>query len=272
MAHGPGWRVSDVLCTCGRDDGSYEEQHAEFAVAFVLAGTFEQRSRHGRQLMTPGSTMLGTPGARFECTHTHGRGDRCVAFFYSPAYVDRLVADAGRHSAVAPRFPVAALPPLRGTASMVSRAAAWCRAPADRPWSELASCVAARVLSVAAGEPWTPQATSAGTERRVADAIHAIEHHLDGPMTLDHLAAHAGLSPYHFLRTFTAVCGITPHQYVRRARLTRAAARLIAEETRVIDIALESGFGDVSNFNRAFREEFCVSPRRYRRGAGVWTD
>jgi AraC-like DNA-binding protein len=106
----------------------------------------------------------------------------------------------------------------------------------------------------------------------VADAIHAIEHQPDDPLTLDILASHARLSPYHFLRTFTAVCGVTPHQYVRRARLTRAAARLIAEDTRVIDIALESGFGDVSNFNRAFREEFGVSPRAYRRDDGARMD
>lgn len=272
IAKGPGWRVSDVLCTCGRDDNSYEERHAEFAVAFVLAGTFEQCSVHGRQLMAPGSTMLGTPGADFKCTHTHGRGDRCLSFFYSPAYFDRLVADAGARSAAAARFPVAALPPLRSTASMVSQAAAWCLAPVDRPWSELATCVAARVVGVAARETWTPSAISAGTERKVADAVHAIEQRLDEPLTLDLLASQAGLSPYHFLRTFTTVCGVTPHQYVRRTRLSRAAARLIAEKTRVIDIALESGFGDVSNFNRAFREEFGVSPRRYRRDDGVRTE
>ena len=129
-----------------------------------------------------------------------------------------------------------------------------------------------RIGRVAAREPWTPQAISARTERRVADAIRVIEQQLDEPLTLDVLASRADLSRYHFLRTFTAVCGVTPHQYVRRARLTRAAARLIAEETRVIDIALDSGFGDVSNFNRAFREEFGVSPRRYRRDDGVPTE
>jgi AraC-like DNA-binding protein len=73
------------------------------------------------------------------------------------------------------------------------------------------------------------------------------------------------MSPYHFLRVFSAACGVTPHQYVRRARLRRAAERLLAEPSRIIDIALDSGFSDVSNFNHAFRAEFGVSPSSYRR-------
>ena len=43
--------------------------------------------------------------------------------------------------------------------------------------------------------------------------------------------------------------------------------RLIVEPGKVVDLALDTGFGDVSNFNRAFRAEFGVSPRVYRVGA-----
>jgi AraC-like DNA-binding protein len=82
------------------------------------------------------------------------------------------------------------------------------------------------------------------------------------------MAREAGLSPYHFLRTFERLTGLTPHQYVRRARLRNAATRLAAEPVRVIDIAFDCGFGDVSNFNRAFRAEFGVSPRAYRARSG----
>jgi AraC family transcriptional regulator len=75
------------------------------------------------------------------------------------------------------------------------------------------------------------------------------------------------LSPYHFLRTFESLTGVTPHQYVLRTRLREAASRLAAETGRVLDVALDCGFGDVSNFNRAFRAEFGASPRQYRMSA-----
>jgi transcriptional regulator GlxA family with amidase domain len=75
------------------------------------------------------------------------------------------------------------------------------------------------------------------------------------------LANHARLSPYHFLRTFQSLTGVTPHQYLLRVRLRRAAVRLSLESTKIVDLALESGFGDISNFNRTFRAEFGISPR-----------
>jgi AraC-like DNA-binding protein len=46
--------------------------------------------------------------------------------------------------------------------------------------------------------------------------------------------------------------------------LREAAKRLVEEEGTVLDIALDCGFGDVSNFNRAFRTEFGRSPLSFR--------
>jgi AraC-like DNA-binding protein len=98
----------------------------------------------------------------------------------------------------------------------------------------------------------------------VSRVVRAIERSLTGRLSLGRLAREAQLSPYHFLRTFQRVTGVTPHQYVRRARLHHAATRLVTDRSQVVDIALDSGFGDVSNFNRAFRAEFGVSPRQHR--------
>ena len=104
-------------------------------------------------------------------------------------------------------------------------------------------------------------------EARVTHAVRAIDEEPWGEWRLVRLARDAGLSPYHCLRTFERVTGITPHQYVMRARLREAATRLMSEQGKVIDLALECGFADVSNFNRAFRTEFGVSPRAFRRTA-----
>src|SRR5262249_60623256 len=101
---------------------------------------------------------------------------------------------------------------------------------------------------------------------RVTSAVRMIDEKPGHALTLASLAKESGLSQYHFLRTFEDLTGATPHQYVMRGRLRQAAARLLAEPARILDVALDCGFGDVSNFNRAFRAEFGVSPRAYRRG------
>jgi AraC family transcriptional regulator len=100
---------------------------------------------------------------------------------------------------------------------------------------------------------------------RVTRVVRMIERHPDGERGLGGMAREAGLSPYHFLRTFELLTGVTPHQYVRRMRLREAAIRLATERGKVLDIALDCGFGDLSNFNRAFGGEFGVSPLRFRR-------
>jgi transcriptional regulator GlxA family with amidase domain len=91
-----------------------------------------------------------------------------------------------------------------------------------------------------------------------------IDHDPEAPHDLRSLAQIARLSPYHFLRVFEGLTGTTPHQYMLRMRLRRAAVRLREEPGKIADIALSCGFGDVSNFNRTFRAEFGVSPRAYR--------
>jgi AraC family transcriptional regulator len=72
------------------------------------------------------------------------------------------------------------------------------------------------------------------------------------------------LSRYHFLRTFKSLTGITPHQWLLRARLRDAAQRLLTGRDPVREIALDVGFEDLSNFIRSFRAEFGVSPGGYR--------
>jgi AraC family transcriptional regulator len=77
-----------------------------------------------------------------------------------------------------------------------------------------------------------------------------------------------GLSPFHFLRLFALVLGVTPHQYLVRSRL-RHAARLLADQERSItDVAYDVGFGDLSNFVRTFHRAAGVSPGAFRRAAG----
>jgi AraC family transcriptional regulator len=263
LAAEDGWSAADVICTLGPADRPFEERHAEVSLAVVVAGTFQYRSSLGSALMTPGSLFLGDCGGSFECGHEHAAGDRCIAFRYRPEYFERLAAEAGLRRG-SRGFRVPRVPPLRELAPLVSRAARGVLDPAGMSWEELAIELGAAAARVAAGYS-AAASTPAGALERVTRSVRSIEHEPGAPWTLSALAAEAGQSPFHYLRTFKRLTGVTPHQFILRARLREAAVRLVRDEARVIDIALDSGFGDISNFNRAFRAEFGVSPERYRR-------
>jgi len=265
LAKGEGWTASDVVCSSGPEDRPFEERHARFSIAIVTAGTFQYRSTAGRELMTPGSLLLGSPGQSFECGHEHGRGDRCLSFWYEPEAFARLAAEAGVR--LSPRgFPVLRVPPLRALAPLLARAEAAMSGEAPSGWDEIGLQIGVAAARAAVGPSRAPAAATLSTEARVTRALRRIERDLDGDLRLATLAAEARLSPYHFLRTFRQLTSLTPHQYVLRARLRRAARRLAAGHARIVDVALDSGFGDVSNFNRVFRAEFGVSPRVFRAG------
>jgi len=258
LAEGDGWRVLDVLCTSGPDDRSFEEQHTGVSIAMVVAGTFQYHAASQRQLMTPGSFLLGSPGQPFECSHDHGAGDRCISFQFDPEHFASLISSK-------PRFRPVRLPPLRDSAPLVARACA-ALGGASVSWEELAMLVAAHAASLTNASSSAAAVSPPHAVARVTQAVRAIEHDPASPVSLRTLAAEANLSPYHFLRTFTRITGSTPHQYALRARLREAALLLALERSRVTDIALDCGFGDLSNFNRTFRAEFGVTPRAYRAG------
>ena len=261
VARGDGWSVANVMCTSGPQDRAFEEQHSDHVIALVLAGTFQYRSAAGHGVLTPGSLMLGNRGQCFECGHEHGHGDRCLAFWYAPDYFERLAADAR----VAAHFAAPRLPALRALAPLVARAELAVAGSSGVAWEEFGITLAVRALTLASGASPGSSRTPPNATARVTRIVRSIERHPDAGLTLGRLARAAGLSPYHFLRTFARVTGVTPHHYVLRARLRAAALRLATEPGRIVDVALECGFGDVSNFNHAFRAEFGVAPGTYRR-------
>ena len=226
------------------------------SIAVVAAGTFQYRSKTGRELMTPGSLMLGSPGQSFECGHEHGAGDRCLSFGFTPEYWETLAAGK--------KFTALRLPPLRALSGVIAKACAGLTR--NIAWEELSVELAEQTLQLTTGV--TPPNPHPSAEARVTRVVRAIEHNQTASNTLTALASEAKLSPYHFLRLFEQVTGVTPHQFILRSRLREAAQRLF-EPARILDVALESGFGDLSNFNRTFRAEFGVSPRDWRSIASV---
>ena len=259
IASGDGWRVQDIICTCGPHDHEAEELTSASSIALVLSGSFVVRDRHGTSLLSEGSYLLVDAGHCFACSHRHGEGDRCLSFRFEPELFERIAHDAGRRAGFAHNR----LPPLRPLAPLTARA----RLAISQPEliEEVAIELAAAALGLSAQE--RRPAPPSPHQGRMSDVLRYMAAHSTAPHRVAGLARMAKLSPYHFLRSFKAVTGVTPHQWLLRARLRDAAEKLATTRAPVTDIALDVGFEDLSNFTRTFHAEFGTSPRQYRLAA-----
>jgi AraC family transcriptional regulator len=252
--------VIDHRCDAGPHVEPFVERHGGFDLAYVRKGNFGYRTRGTSFEMVAGSLLVGHPGDEFLCTHEHVVGDECLSFQLAPALVDEL---GGR----AQLWRTGCVPPIATLVVIGELAQAAASGDSDVGLDEVGVVLAARFVDVVSDRVRGAGAPREADRRRAVDAALWIDARSAEPIDLEQAAREAGLSPFHFLRLFANVLGVTPHQYLVRARL-RHAARLLAEQDRPItDVAYDVGFGDLSNFVRTFHRAAGVSPRDFRKAA-----
>ena len=99
---------------------------------------------------------------------------------------------------------------------------------------------------------------------RIHHVMNGILQHPEREHSVEALAAEAGLTPSHFCRVFKRATGLSPHQYVMKARLDRAQQMLGGTDLSISQIADCLGFGSQSHFTRAFRTFTGQTPSAWR--------
>jgi transcriptional regulator GlxA family with amidase domain len=103
--------------------------------------------------------------------------------------------------------------------------------------------------------------------RRLLRARDAMDRTYAEPLDVPALARLACVSQAHFIRTFRATFGETPHRYLQRRRVERAMWLLRETARSVTDICLDVGFNSLGTFSRTFRDIVGISPIAYRRSS-----
>lgn len=104
----------------------------------------------------------------------------------------------------------------------------------------------------------------------MADRVEAVQRmqdyidgHLSEVISIADLAREAYFSPWHSVRIFKELTGLSPADYIRRRRLSRSALKLRDENVKVIEAAMDAGFESVDGYQRAFFKEFGCNPKNY---------
>lgn len=239
-------------CT-SRVSGSHDEP----SISYVRSGSIAYRAGGMRFDLVPGAVLAGSPGVEYVCSHEHAAHGECLSFRYDPSLVEEI-GDPWR---------TGCLPPLAEVMVLGELAQAAVDGSGDVGLDEVGVLLAARLIEAASGHTDRSWVVTARDRRRAVDAALWIEAHSHQAVDLEASARAAGLGTFHFLRVFSRVLAVTPHQYLLRCRLRRAARLLADGAASISDVAFDVGFGDLSNFVRTFRRAAGVSPRRFRRAS-----
>jgi AraC-like DNA-binding protein len=264
---GAGLAVYDYRCGYGPHDKPFVESHSRYSLAYVRKGSFSVQARGRKHDLVAGALMVGYPGDEYMCTHEHhGCGDECLSFQLSPEFVNGL---GGRADA----WHAGGVPPLAGMMVLGELAQAAAEGRSDVGLEEIGLLFAFRFQKAISNGKAKKVQVSAADRRRAVEAALWIDAHCSETIDLGAAAAQVNLSPFHFLRIFAKAIGVTPHQYLVRSRLRRAAKLLAQKERSVTDIALDVGFADLSNFTRTFHRAAGVPPTRFagRKDAAIFS-
>jgi AraC family transcriptional regulator len=253
--------VIDYRCAASSQDRPFTEHHSRHSISYVRQGSFGCRvGGHAFELVA-GSLMIGYPGDEYCCTHDHhDGGDECLSFQFEPGSIEPFGPSQ-------PAWRVGSVAPLPELMVLGELAQAVCEGRSDFGIDEIGLLFASRFVDTVSRRLRNPVQESARDRRRAVESALWIDANAEQPIALEGLARAAGLSPFHFLRIFNKVLGVSPHQYLVRTRLRRAARLLSADDRPITDIAFDAGFGDLSNFVRTFHRAAGMSPRRFRQAA-----
>lgn len=253
----------DYQCDARSGEPPFTELHAAYSISYVRKGSFACATRGQSFDLVPGALMLGRPGQEFACSHDHHEGgDECLSFRFSEELAETFAG-------CSQRWQLGCLPPLPELMILGELAQSVANGDCDLALDEVASLLATRLFALVSGRSPAAGTPAAGTcsasdRRRALDAALFIAANPEQNVSLEQLAGRARLTPFHFLRLFTRVAGVSPHQYRIRCRLRKAATLLSAGGLPVSAVAFDAGFADLSNFVRTFHRAAGVSPLRFR--------
>lgn len=253
--------VLDYRCTAKPGDEPFWEVHCHHSVSYVRKGSFGCCARGQCFELVAGSVLVGRANDEYMCTHDHhDGGDECLSFQLEPALVEAIGPNIGC-------WEVGGVPPLAELIGLGELAQAAAEGRSALGVDEVGILFAARFVELVTGRCRKPVQLRPLDRRRAVESALWMDECAEQAFDLDTLAQASGLSPFHFLRMFSKALGVTPHQFLIRSRLRRAARLLAGDDRAITHVAYDSGFADVSNFVRTFHRATGTSPTRFRQAA-----
>lgn len=121
--------------------------------------------------------------------------------------------------------------------------------------------------TLALGGHVSKEKKTSGAEAKISEVLRLIHSASGAELSQEEIASRSGMSPAFFSRWFKKTVGKNFVTYVTEGRVAQACRTLLETDRKIVEIALESGFHSLANFNRQFKAVKGMTPKDYRRRA-----
>lgn len=269
------YRIEDFRCHCEECSVTEPEYNNSFTISFIRKGFFEYRSFRRNDEVHAGRVLISKPGYEHTTRHIDKQPDIVTIFEFRKSFYEEAILDlyASKlpwifknndiHSLMVNTTPE--LEYYHHRIFQTIHSGKYNSLEADEMVMELLEKMM-QVLGSASTPGNIPDKLKQQHLVTIESARDYILSHFKETLSLQQLAAHCFVSPFHFSRLFKMIAGESPHQYLSTVRLTHA--KVLLEETNmpVADIGYECGYNSPEHFVTAFKKFHKLSPSSVRSG------
>lgn len=245
-----------------REHAFDKHSHRTYSIGIVRGGQTAFFHHGITEIIQSGDIALIHPNEVHACNPVEGHALTYYMLYIQPGFVQDIADEVTEVQGKLPHFPT----PIVQDPSLHSRLVELCRLiEYGQDDLEAETLLYETLLDVIQNyaDPLPPLAEQdTKSSENIAAAQLFLMDNLFEKISLEELADHSGLSPYHFLREFRKQYGMPPHTYQLQQRINEAK-RLLANGTPIADAALQVGFADQNHFTRKFKTLVGTTPRQY---------
>ncbi len=267
------YQVKDFKCQCEVCSVTEPEYNKSFTVSFIRKGFFEYQTFKRNEEMHVGRLLISKPGYEHKTRHIDSQPDVITIFEFKKKFFEETVLDVygtklpwllknnDIHSLMVNTTPELEYNHQKIFQKLISKKYN------SLEIDEMVIALLEKVMTLL-GSVETPENSPdklkqyhLGTIEKARDFILS---HFKENISLQQLAAHCLISPFHFSRIFKSMIRSSPHQFLSSVRLIHAKVLLTETNSPVADIAYECGFNSPEHFVTAFRQYFKIRPSELR--------
>lgn len=264
------YRIMDFKCRCVDCRTSKPEYNEAFCISFVRKGNFLFNIfRHSLDSYT-GCVLITKPGYERTVTHTHTVPDECTIFEFTASFYEAVLEHYGRtpffasndlHSTLCKTNPETEFLHFYIARLILTKTGS--KLQVDNLVMEMLHKILGNITDYAPDNRIHPRLKQQHLTTIELAKTYITEHFTDD-ISLQEIATHCHVSPFHFSRIFKTFTHCSPHQFLLNIRLKQAELLLKDTLLPVGDIAFSSGFNSIEHFTAAFRQKYKCPPAKYR--------